>query len=247
MKRFVGYCRVSTVKQGQSGLGLEAQLASLRSFVDREGGELISSPFIEVESGKIKNRPELNRAILFARKNKAILLVAKIDRLARNVSFLANLLESGVEFVACDNPHATRLTIHILAACAEEEARAISSRTKAALQAAKARGVKLGSARLGHWQGREDRRRLGQILATNRAAELKRKNFRFENFSEIEKILQLRNQGMSFRGISQNLNSEIDSHSKGNLWNAMKIHRLLKRIPDRLVTQVAKIELSITA
>ncbi|GEP59651.1 recombinase family protein [Reyranella soli] len=141
---FVAYLRVSTVRQGESGLGLEAQRAAVEAFARQHGGAIVAS-YIEVETGKRSDRPELAKALCEARKAKATLLIAKLDRLARNVAFIANLMDAGVEFVACDQPFASRLTLHILAAVAEDEARRISERTKAALQAAKARGRKLGS------------------------------------------------------------------------------------------------------
>jgi DNA invertase Pin-like site-specific DNA recombinase len=141
---FVAYLRVSTVRQGESGLGLEAQRAAVEAFARPLGGGIVAS-FVEVETGKRSDRPELAKALDAARKAKATLLIAKLDRLARNVAFIANLMDAGVEFLACDQPFASRLTLHILAAVAEDEARRISERTKAALQAAKARGRKLGS------------------------------------------------------------------------------------------------------
>jgi DNA invertase Pin-like site-specific DNA recombinase len=141
---FVAYLRVSTVRQGESGLGLEAQGATVEAFARQHGGTIVAS-FVEVETGKRSDRPELAKALEAARKGKATLLIAKLDRLARNVAFIANLMDAGVEFLACDQPFASRLTLHILAAVAEDEARRISERTKAALAAAKARGRKLGS------------------------------------------------------------------------------------------------------
>ncbi len=141
---FVAYLRVSTARQGQSGLGLEAQRAAVEAFARQHGGAIVAS-YVEVETGKRSDRPELAKALGMARKGKATLLIAKLDRLARNVAFIANLMDSGVDFLACDQPFASRLTLHILAAVAEDEARRISERTKAALQAAKARGRKLGS------------------------------------------------------------------------------------------------------
>ncbi len=141
---FVAYLPVSTVRQGESGLGLEAQRAAVETFVGLHGGAIVTS-YVEVETGKRWDRPELAKALCAARKAKATLLIAKLDRLARNVAFIANLMDAGVEFLACDQPFASRLTLHILAAVAEDEARRISKRTKAAPQAAKARGRKLGS------------------------------------------------------------------------------------------------------
>ncbi|MGG5811453.1 recombinase family protein [Falsiroseomonas sp. CW058] len=144
---YVAYFRVSTDKQGASGLGLEAQQEAVERHVRAAGGTILAT-FVEVESGKRNDRPEIAAAIAACRARRATLIIAKLDRLARNVAFVSNLMESGVEFVACDNPHANRLTIHILAAVAEHEREMISARTKAALQAARARGVKLGSPRL---------------------------------------------------------------------------------------------------
>jgi DNA invertase Pin-like site-specific DNA recombinase len=141
---YVAYLRVSTQKQGQSGLGLEAQRTAVEAFARQHGG-LIQTTFVEVESGKRSDRPELQKALQTARRAKATLLIAKLDRLARNVAFIANLMDAGVDFAACDQPFASRLTLHILSAVAEDEARRTSERTKAALAAAKARGVRLGS------------------------------------------------------------------------------------------------------
>jgi len=142
-QKFVAYFRVSTDRQGRSGLGLEAQKAAVRDYVNGHG-ELVAE-YIEIETGKRKDRPTLSQALAHARRIGATLVIAKLDRLARNVAFTATLMESGANFVACDIPEANRLTIHILAAVAEDEARRISERTKAALAAYKARGGKLGS------------------------------------------------------------------------------------------------------
>lgn len=141
---FIVYLRVSTARQGESGLGLEAQRATVEAFARQSGGQ-IAAEYVEVESGKRSDRPELSKALAAARKGRATLLIAKLDRLARNVAFISAMMDAGVDFVACDQPFASRLTLHILAAVAEDEARRISERTKAALKAAKARGTKLGS------------------------------------------------------------------------------------------------------
>jgi len=138
----VAYFRVSTEKQGKSGLGLDAQKKSVAQFVS-DADQLLES-YTEVESGKKQDRPELLKALHTAKMQGATLLIAKLDRLARNVAFIANLLESGVEVIAVDMPQANKFMLHVMAAVAEQEATAISERTKAALQVAKARGVKLG-------------------------------------------------------------------------------------------------------
>jgi DNA invertase Pin-like site-specific DNA recombinase len=141
---YIAYFRVSTTRQGRSGLGLEAQQQAVSVFLHSHR-ELIIEDFTEIESGRRNDRPRLAAALEACRKHKAVLLIAKLDRLARNVHFISGLMESGVEFVAVDMPEANRLTIHILAAVAEHEREMISQRTKAVLQAAKARGTKLGS------------------------------------------------------------------------------------------------------
>jgi len=147
MATFVSYLRVSTDKQGRSGLGLEAQRAAVARHAAATGCAIVAE-FVEIESGRKNDRPQLAAALAACRTRRAVLLIAKLDRLARNVAFVSNLMEAGVEFVAADMPTVNKLTIHILAAVAEEEARMISARTKAALAAAKARGVKLGNPNL---------------------------------------------------------------------------------------------------
>jgi DNA invertase Pin-like site-specific DNA recombinase len=142
-RRYIAYFRVSTDRQGKSGLGLDAQQQAVRDFLAGRG-ELLNA-FTEIESGRRNDRPQLAAALAACKKHKAALLIAKLDRLARNVFFISGLMESGVEFIAVDMPEANRLTIHILAAVAEHEREMISQRTKAALHAAKARGTKLGS------------------------------------------------------------------------------------------------------
>lgn len=145
-RKYVAYLRVSTDRQGRSGLGLEAQREAVRAHMNG-GPAWLCAEFTEVESGKRNTRPELAKALAACKAHGATLIIARLDRLARNVAFVSNLMESGVEFVACDFPQANRLTVHILAAVAEHEGRMISERTKAALAAAKARGVKMGGHR----------------------------------------------------------------------------------------------------
>ena len=153
--------RVSTQKQGRSGLGLEGQETAVNQFAGQNRGGVLAS-YTEIETGTNKReRPELTKAIAHCRREGATLVIAKLDRLARNVHFVSGLMESGVEFVCCDNPTANRLTIHILAAVAEDEARRISERTKAALAAYKARGGVLGASRTECRNLTEDARRKG--------------------------------------------------------------------------------------
>lgn len=141
--RFIAYYRISTDRQGRSGLGLDAQRRSVDEYLHVLGMEPIAE-YMEVESGKRNDRPELTRALAAYRKHGAQLIIAKLDRLARNVAFVSNLMESGVEFLACDMPTANRLTIHILAAVAEHEREMISERTKLAPASAMLIGVEKG-------------------------------------------------------------------------------------------------------
>ena len=145
---FIAYYRVSTARQGHSALGLEAQRQAVRDYLNGASRQLVGE-FVEVESGKRSDRPKLAEALRLCRLHGATLVIAKLDRLARNVHFVSSLMESGVDFVAVDFPQANRLTVHILAAVAEHEAKMISERTRAALQAAKTRGVRLGGYRGG--------------------------------------------------------------------------------------------------
>jgi DNA invertase Pin-like site-specific DNA recombinase len=130
--RFVAYYRVSTAEQGRSGLGLEAQQAAVQNYLDGGTWELVGE-FTEVESGRKSERPELAKALALCKRRKATLVIARLDRLARNVHFISGLMETKVKFVACDMPEATPFMLHIYAAVAQEEARAVSARTKAAL------------------------------------------------------------------------------------------------------------------
>ena len=144
--RFIAYFRVSTARQGRSGLGLDAQHDSVETYLKTVSGNLIET-FVEVESGSKDGRPNLEAALAMCRVHNATLIIAKLDRLARNVEFIARLMNSRVEFIATDMPEANKLTVHIMAAMAEHEREMISTRTKAALAQAKARGVKLGGDR----------------------------------------------------------------------------------------------------
>lgn len=227
--RYIAYYRVSTGKQAKSGLGLEAQQAAVRAFVDGHKTSTLEGGYVEVETGKRKDRPELAKALAHCRRAKAVLVVAKLDRLARNVAFTSALMESKVDFVCCDNPHASRLTIHILAAVAEDEARRVSERTKAALAAAKARGTRLGSARPGHWAGKESARLRGLAKGREKSIESRRQAAR-EAYADLLPFLQqLRREGVSYQKIADRLNKVGHTTRRGKPWNAMQVSIVLKR------------------
>jgi DNA invertase Pin-like site-specific DNA recombinase len=152
---FVAYYRVSTAQQGRSGLGLDAQRKAVTDYLNGGGWTLIAE-HTEVESGKHADRPQLAAAMDMCRRTGARLLIAKLDRLSRDAHFLLGLQKAGIEFLATDMPHANRFTVHVMAALAEQEREMISARTKAALAAARARGVKLGGRRISRLTGLPD-------------------------------------------------------------------------------------------
>jgi len=213
--RFVAYYRVSTKRQGESGLGLEAQRQVVLDYLDGGKWELVAE-YTEVESGKRNDRPELEEALAHCRKLKAKLVIAKLDRLARNVAFTSTLMESGVEFLAVDMPHANKLTIHILAAVAEHEREMISERTKAALKAAKARGVVLGNPQL-----EKARMKSGRVL--------KAKADRFaENVAPV--IREIQGIGdVSLRAIARTLNIRGIKTRRGCEWTPVQVKAVLQR------------------
>jgi DNA invertase Pin-like site-specific DNA recombinase len=224
--KIVAYYRVSTKKQGDSGLGLEAQQAAIQAFTDEKNATIIRQ-YTEVETGKSANRPELQKALAHAKRAKATLVIAKLDRLARNVHFTSGLMEAGVDFVACDIPYANRLTVHILAAVAEDEARRISERTKVALAAAKRRGTKLGSARESHWKGRENKRLAGLQKARMASIESKRRAAKDAYADVAPLIKQRRDSGMSLRGIARVLDAEGYTTRRGRPWNPVQVANIL--------------------
>ena len=208
---FVGYIRVSTDAQDQSGLGQAAQRAAIDAHIARVGGRLLDV-FSEVESGRKNARPELQRALAAAAKHTATLVIARLDRLGRNVAFLSKLMDSDVPFVALDVPGANRLTLHVLSAVAENEAKSISDRTRAALAAAKARGQQLGNpqnltpeaARKGpRAKARQARERYGVVAPL---------------------ILMWRKDGRSLWAIAHDLN-RLANDFRGT-WSATKVRRV---------------------
>lgn len=224
MATIIGYLRVSTKGQGESGLGIEAQKAAIEAYA-RQAGLKVIAFYTEVESGKLADRPELKKALSHARRSKARLVVAKLDRLSRNVAFLSALLESKVDFVACDNPHANKLTIHLLAAVAEHEAEMISQRTKAALQAYKARGHKLGA------QLERCRNLTPEAVAKGRERSIvSRAKAATEAYADLAPLMaEWRAAGLSFAAIAGKLNDEGHTTRRGRPWNPVQVLRVLER------------------
>lgn len=224
----IAYYRVSTQKQGRSGLGIEAQKADVMAHVERDGCELIAE-YTEHETGKkhsLDNRPELKKAIAQAKRARAILVVAKLDRLLRSTVVRTMLKTSGVRFIACDNPHANELTIDILAAVAEDEVRRISARTKAALAAYKARGGRLGAS-LKQCRNLTDAARNKGAKA---AAIVHQRNADEAYHDVIEIMAALRDAGSSLREIADRLNVDGFTTRRGKPWNAMQVARVLERV-----------------
>lgn len=217
-QKFVSYLRVSTARQGASGLGLEAQRSAVTGYLNGGDWKLLGE-FVEVESGRRSDRPELAKALSACRIHGATLVVAKLDRLSRNAHFLLGLKEAGVDFVCVDMPSANRLSIGIMAMVAEEEARMISARTKAALQAAKARGMKLGTPNL-----TKTISRLGaKVSGQNRAERARR---RAEDLRPM--VEELRGLGLVRpTDITRAFNERGIPAALGGVWSLSQIQRLL--------------------
>ena len=225
MNQFVAYYRVSTDKQGRSGLGLDAQREAVAEFIRLHKGELLAE-FEEVESGrKVESeRPALAEALQGCRAYRALLLVAKLDRLARNAAFLHRLRESGIRFTCCDMPDANELTVGILALVAEDEARKISERTKAALAAAKRRGIVLGGYRGG---------------ANTHLAESSRKSIHMRKVQSVEHarnvwpyVAPLVQEGHSLGFIARELSrvGRVKTPSGATNWTATAVRRVIARV-----------------
>ena len=208
---YVAYYRVSTDEQGRSGLGLEAQKKAVEEFLNGGDWDLVAE-FTEVESGGKSDRPELEKALKLCKRRKATLVIAKLDRLARNVHFISGLMERGVKFCAVEFPNADPFMLHVHAAMGEHERRLISQRTKAGLERAKARGVKLG--------------RNGMALAKQNAA---RANSQAKELRPV--IRRLRKEGVTTtRAIAAALNDQGIKSARGGQWHPQTVSLLLKRI-----------------
>jgi DNA invertase Pin-like site-specific DNA recombinase len=222
--KFVSYLRVSTARQGVSGLGLEAQRAAVQAHLNGGNWKIVAE-LVEVESGKrTDNRPQLLKALKLCRLHNAVLLIAKLDRLSRNVAFLANLMESGVQFTAADMPEADKTHLQMMTVFAEHENRAISARTKAALQAAKAKGTVLGGRRV-------SAKRFAEIGVTGRkvSAEVRTEKARAWAKDRLEAIEDIRANGAtSLREIAAALNERgISTPTEKGEWSAVQVSRIL--------------------
>jgi DNA invertase Pin-like site-specific DNA recombinase len=219
--KWISYLRVSTVRQGKSGLGLEAQRNSVTEFLNGGDWSLVKE-YVEVESGKRSDRPELAKAIQACRAYGAKLVIAKLDRLSRNAHFLLGLQEAGVDFVCADMPNANRLTVGIMAMVAEEERRMISKRTKDALAAAKRRGVKLGGTRGGKPTAKT-RKLATEAIQTRAAAKA----------ADIAPIIaELQAAGVTSQtGLAKSLTEKgIPTPRGSGEWTATQVARVLERI-----------------
>ncbi len=221
--KVVSYFRVSTAEQGRSGLGLEAQRAAVATYCQGRGCEVLGE-YVEVESGKVNDRPELARAMAHASLTGATLVVAKLDRLSRDAAFLLALRNSGAAFVAADNPAVDRVTVGILAVLAQDERERISERTRAALAAAKARGVRLGNP-----NGAAALRRAAK---GNGAAVKALKAGADERAAKLAaKVAELRQAGVtSLAGIAAALNEARIRTPRGGQWHPSSVRNLLNRV-----------------
>jgi len=226
MSKVVAYYRVSTSKQSKSGLGLEAQQQAVDAYAASFGCEIIES-FTEVESGKNNNRPELTEALELCEITGARLVIAKLDRLSRSVAFLSGLMESKVKFTACDNPEASELTIHILAAVAEAERKAISERTKAALQAAKQRGQVLGNPNIAKARAARD------MKASLKKATETRVNTAKQRSEKVMRVIDKArgNGAYTLQAVADYLNEVTSIRTpRGKEWTRSAVQRVLKSV-----------------
>lgn len=223
-RKIVAYLRVSTDRQGRSGLGLEGQRAAVEACRARVGATIVRE-FVEVESGRHDDRPKLAEALAFARRAKATLLVAKLDRLSRSVRFIATVLDSGVEFAAADVPDANRLLLHVLAAVAENEAKAISDRTRTALQVAKARGVRLGS----HNPAVPSLTLEARLKGASLGSQASRRKAVEAYADLLPYVANLHREGLSLRAIASRLNDDGHATRSDKPWTAVQVVRVLRR------------------
>ncbi|QEE50707.1 resolvase [Flavobacterium alkalisoli] len=218
MKNYIAYYRVSRKEQGLSGLGLAAQKSAVEKYVKSQDGAVLED-FTEVETGTNKReRVEIKKAIQLAKDKKAVLVIAKLDRLARNVSFVSNLMDSGIEFLAVDMPSANNFTIHIFSALAEQEAKLISSRTKQSLAELKKKGIKLGNPS-----------NLTQEARCKGIETIKKNALNNDRNRQAKSIVQsCKEKGMTFRQIAEYLNELNFKTRYGKQFLSTTVHRLYK-------------------
>ena len=219
MGNYIAYLRQSTTKQEKSGLGIEAQRSIIHSFV-KEG--LIITEFVETESGKKSDRPKLQEALALCRKTNPILIVAKLDRLSRNVAFTSKLLESDVEITFCDFPQANRLILHIISSIAEYEANLISQRTRQSLKAKKERGVKLGKSE--NLMNKHDE----AIAHSNQTNRIKAQN-NANNMRAVALLRSMIKEGLTISQMTKQLNEQGFVSSKGCKFQIVQVQRLIQR------------------
>lgn len=224
MNKVVFYQRVSTDRQGSSGLGLEAQASACAAYAASVHAHVLGQPFIEIETGKLNARPELTNALALCKVTGATLVISKLDRLSRNAAFLLNLAESGVKFIAADMPQANSLTVGIMALVAQQEAEAISKRTKDALQAAKERGTILGNPNGAAALKRADKGNKAAVQAIKAEADS-----HAENLGPV--IESLKTEGItSLGGIAKALNERSMKTPRGGIWHKTSVANLLARL-----------------
>lgn len=221
--KLVSYLRVSTRKQGASGLGLEAQRVAIAAYAAQRHGQVIET-FTEIESGKLNARPELAKALHLAKVTGATLVIAKLDRMSRNAAFLLTLRDSGVKFVAADMPDANDLTVGIMALVAQQEREAISRRTKEALTAAKARGVRLGNP-----NGAEALRRAGRGNAASLQAIRNAADGHAQNLKPVLDALAAEGV-VSLGALASALNERGMLTPRGGQWHKSSVSNLLQRL-----------------
>ena len=221
--KIVSYIRVSTARQGASGLGLAGQTTAIEAYAAANAAHIVGA-FTEVESGRKNDRPELAKAMKLARVTGATLVIARLDRLSRSAAFLLSLQDSGVDFVCCDNPHATPLTIGVLALVAQTEAEAISARIKAALQATKAKGTKLGNP-----NGAAALRRAGKGNAASVRVMKYRANARASDLAEVLEDLET-NGFSTLKEQANELNKRGIKTARGGRWHPSSVSNLRKRL-----------------
>jgi DNA invertase Pin-like site-specific DNA recombinase len=214
--KLVAYRRVSTQKQGRSGLGLEAQDAAIQAYASQAGCTVVGE-FTEVETGKNSERPELAKAINCAKRNRAVLVIAKLDRISRKVYFISGLMEAGVDFFAADCPNDDTTMTHFRAVIAEDEGRKISQRTKSALAIAKERGTKLGT----------PENLTAEAQAKGAAANRDQAITAYALITPL--VEKLRGQGLTMQAIADELNARGRTTRRGTPWSATQVKRVLDR------------------